>query len=498
MVPGELSHPAPLTVHRKSGAEMATSSRRRGQEHFERARKDHKRGKIAALVSRAVSTERSLQGSFGVPTFIEFWVTNKSTASSGCNYTIQTNGQGFQVVESVDEWRAWHSAVRSTSAAPAARMFQRTGGNKELTLFLKSGERVAVPLVLRPMAAVESAADWEISSDSAGRVAVRSADTGGPRSKTELISTTRIVAENGSTAALLQINTCPVPFTVTKVMRFWHQHGGYLKQSIPIDQPDHAFDELDDTVCRVYCSRPDIVCQYVCGAGGAAVLIKALVGRAPSTDKFFVAVTADKYGIKLREMWDIRVHAVERVEVSGTFGQTINGMLSVDTGQALPAVRCVSSDPQLQMGAPDQPTSEVASRVHRLPYNYTATAPGATHHLVHVLEEMSDRLIMAFVVSFSIRPPDLTDTYTVELPRLKRCTKQISYQNPYRQARTYTLLTDRPDLLEFKSTNLEVRANESVPIRIRFLPTRTDFSALVFVNAAGKTEDCFSIQARID
>jgi nephrocystin-4 len=94
----------------------------------------------------------------------------------------------------------------------------------------------------------------------------------------------------------------------------------------------------------------------------------------------------------------------------------------------------------------------------------------------------------------------ISRTFELSLPvgGGKGSSKRITYTNPYPHKKTFTLLTNMPDLLQFKETIIDVEGGAEHTIGLKFSPVMKTGVAevMVFINDEDdKNEETFKINA---
>ena len=298
-------------------------------EVVQRFRVGHKRDKINELLARAITTRKMLRASFGKPIFVEFWFTNPLSTES--TYTIRLKDHELMLLHDVDLWRKWKASM-GTNGVIEPDMFQRSTTG-EHQLFVKPNEQVVIPMLLRPLGATPASAGWKIKKNRDKSTEIELAPPASSHSAPTPGSTSRkvdmtCVSAAGQTAAVLNLTIKPVQFRVDRVLRFWHRGEEYMKKILPFPESAAArhlglglaTDELSGSITRtVRCSNASVICQCkkTPKTGKNYIELKVLVGRNPAVDSFFLALYADDLAAQPVEIWQIFVHACDRVDISG-------------------------------------------------------------------------------------------------------------------------------------------------------------------------------------
>ncbi len=119
---------------------------------------------------------------------------------------------------------------------------------------------------------------------------------------------------------------------------------------------------------------------------------------------------------------------------------------------------------------------------------------------VNVVDIEYHQLIRTWLVCVSCQTPVISKAYELQLPigGGKGSNKRIAYTNPYPHPKVFNVLSNKPELLQFKETRLELGAGQSHNIGLRFAPTQMPGTVeiLVFINDEDdKNEETFCVRA---
>ena len=515
-------------------------------------RQAHKQQRITSLLQRSITTSQSVLVSFGTPTFIEFSFKNLLRVDG--TFKIQLDDREMRLVHDVAEWRDFKTRLRTTGPVEED-MFQRNETGSYV-LFLKAGESAVLPFVLRPLWTEVGARAFRHQRDMYGSIVTELAPW-----DTSLLAQTRTVTMSvlsdsgssiGQTVAVLNLEVKPLPFQVDRVFRFWHKqherldkevffmaetgfvfHAGGGNVGHDDDESTNAdplndgqsnghhhhhhhhqqnqndgdgaraaegLDETSHTGISAQCSSQHVACEIVTRSQRTYIRIKALTGRAPTIDTFYIAIFDDKFKTSPVEIWQVYLHAVEEVHVAATLGSTTSAVFNMEGTKKPSLVQCFSSDPHiLSLKSPHGRFHLGADTHTRSVLSYRPTLQGTARHIMHVVDIDYQRLVAAYLVVARVDPPRTTREYAITVPFNKAISKYVKLENAYPTERTYSIYTDRPDIIKVVRPTLTLEGATSSKITMRLREMRHNFEVYVFINNEhdGKSEECFLIKATV-
>lgn len=524
-------------------------------------RQQHKQQRITSLLQKSITTSQPVLVSFGTPTFVEF--TFKNILHEDGTFRIQLNDHELRLVQDVDEWRDFKTRLRTTgpieedmfqrSETGAHVLFLKAGESAVLPFVLRPLWSEVGPRAWRHQRDRYGSIVTELAPEDtallaqARTVTMRCvADSG---------------ARLGQTVAILNLNVKPLPFRVDRVFRFWHkQHeridkeiflrqensgfafhaggdrvtgdrggagniksapasageeggkgnhhhhgdathkGGGADGGHPSDSAGEGLDEAQHTWVSAECSSQHVACEVVVRAGRTYVRVKSLMSRAPTIETFYVAIFDDEFKTAPVEIWQVFLHAVEEVYAAATLGATTTIALNVEGSQKTSLVQCFCSDPHVLTLQSPHGRFQVGTNTHtRAVLAYRPSLLGTARHLLHIVDTNYQRLVAAYLVVARVEPPQTTRQYAITVPVGKAVSKYVQLENAYPTERTYSIYTDRPDLVKIVHPILTLEGSKSAKITLRFKEMRHNFEVYVFVTneADGKAEECFLIKATV-
>ncbi len=124
--------------------------------------------------------------------------------------------------------------------------------------------------------------------------------------------------------------------------------------------------------------------------------------------------------------------------------------------------------------------------MHELTLHFRPPAVGVHNYFLNVVDSEFHQVLGTWLVHATAKPPPITKAFTIALPTGQIANKRVAFRNPYPELRTFYLKTDRPDLLVFKDSALEIPAGEKRNMALRFLPSQQEGRAqiLIFISDA--------------
>eukprot|EP00729_Bicosta_minor_P001202 gene1201-994_t len=261
-----------------------------------------------------------------------------------------------------------------------------------------------------------------------------------------------------------------------------------------------GLDDASRSGFSAQCSSQHVACEVVTRSRRTYIRIKALMGRAPTIDTFYVALFDDKFKTTPVEIWQVYLHAVEEVHLTSTLGSDTTAVINMEGTQKPSLVQCYSSDPHiLSLKSPHGKFRLGADTHTRAVLSYRPALQGTARHILHVVDVDYQRLVAAYLVVARVDSPRTTREYAITVPFNKAVSKFVKLENAYPTKRTYSIYTDRPDMIKVVHPTLTLEGGESEKITMRFREMRHNAEVYVFINNEhdGKAEECFLIKATV-
>ena len=168
--------------------------------------------------------------------------------------------------------------------------------------------------------------------------------------------------------------------------------------------------------------------------------------------------------------------------------------------QASRLVQCFPSHHSEMSVQPADPFMLTANTLQELHVGVRPQQAGCRFIYINVVDVEYHQLIRTWLVCISCRAPVVSKAYELDLPVNggKGSNKRIAYTNPYPHRKVFMVRSNRDDLLQFKESRLEIEANESKNIGLRFAPCNHAGAVeiLLFINDEDdKNEETFSVRA---
>jgi nephrocystin-4 len=161
-------------------------------------------------------------------------------------------------------------------------------------------------------------------------------------------------------------------------------------------------------------------------------------------------------------------------------------------------VRAHSARPTL-LAPHDPPTAptvldpEAGAVIHM---DLKCTSAGGSDVVVNIVDNDSYEIVGNYLVSVSASLPSVKELYQLEVAAHTGASKKIAFTNPYDAPRKFSLETDRPDLLMFTQSDLQLGPKETAMIAFILSPSsqRGGTSIYIFVNdEMGRNEDTLQL-----
>ncbi|XP_054996166.1 nephrocystin-4 [Sorex araneus] len=459
-----------------------------------------KAASIAGALGRAVTTQHTLHASLGTAEFFEFVLRNPHNTQH--TVTVEIDNPELSVIVDSREWRHLKDAAGLPSAVEDD-MFH-VGGGLGPQLCLRPRETAHIP--------------FKFQSFSLGRVArpqvpappstEKDADAGSLLTSGTPPDTSRhakaVFRAGGKALAVLCVTVVPQPHMVDQIFRFYQPECSFLKKAIRLP-PWHTLPGApvampgEEPPVHVRCSDPNVICETQSVGPGEPrdVFLKVASGPSPETKDFFVAVYTDRWLAVPAQIWQVHVHALQRVDASCVTGQRTRLSLVLRGTQAARNVQAFASHPQELTTDPQGVFVLPPRGVLGLAVTLRPRRPGSRFLHLHLVDVEQHQLVAAWLVGLSCRPPLVSKAFEIRLAAGdgRGVHKRITYTNPYPAPRAYRLHSDRPDLLRFREDAFQVGPGETYTIGLHFLPAPSPAEILIYINDhEDKTEETFCVK----
>ena len=458
-----------------------------------------KKDGIMNMLSQSISTEHTINPSFGTPEFFEFVLKNPFNVKQ--TITIEHEDADLKVITDAREWR-FFKQLNGVTTQVEEDMFNKEATSQYPQVFLRPKETVQIPFKYLTFLTDNSVQNGPLDSDKALKD-----DT---RRKTMQPLQTRFVrvlfkGEDEKAISILQLKIEPQPHVVNQTLRFYHPEQTFFKKSIRIPGSQNLSGPPGGpgTVqFFVRCSDSNVIaeCKPTQSGDPVDVFIKAALAASPQIKHFFVCIYSDPFLSHPVQVWQLYIHALQKVDVSCVEGQTSRFNLLLRGTQAARLVRSFSSNPREMQLFPSEQFLLASGAVHELSVAVRPMKEGTKQFHLNVVDVECHQLIRTWLICVTCQPPTISRAFELQLPvgGGKGSNKKITYTNPYPHRREYHVLSSREDLIQFRENHFIVEGGETYTIGLKFIPIMKPGVAeiLVFINDEDdKNEETFKITA---
>ncbi|KAA3677321.1 nephrocystin-4 [Paragonimus westermani] len=490
-------------------------------------REQKKREQIERMLANVATIVYDLDVSFGCTEFFEFELKNPGSNEDTVHICVEDERNNTFVVTDPREVRVLKTAFGvNTPTEDGLFATDVTGhasatvpaGQGYLSIFLKPNETVRVPFKYMESSMLPTGA---IGTNVQYTINFQSARTNHPFSQ-------------------LLIKVHNYPAVVDQTFRFIQPELSFLKKLVrlpPVNmnvqtgmpsfvQDGTLFANGSSVQLWTRVSDPSVLIESGKASFGESVdlLVKVGLGASPQVREFLTAVYMEPFQLRAAYIWRWVIHALHRVDASATVGQLSAPIgLLLRTDGLLPEggprmISIYTSHPdELMLGTELTGQSKrnqgnaglqfmiSPKAVYELKARIMPRQVGMRNYQINVVEATSQRVIRAWIICAEIKAPEVSKTYNIELPLLFRqntvemCHKRVAYTNPYSHAKRLRIQTDRPDLLQFKDSEIEVPAGGTAQLALRFIPQPHPSVQRLYVfmkNEDENIEETFAIVAQ--
>ncbi|XP_077620115.1 nephrocystin-4 [Crocuta crocuta] len=451
---------------------------------------------ITNALSLAITTRHTIHVTLGTAEFFEFALRNPHNAQH--TVTIEVDNPELSIVSDSREWRYFKDAAKLHT--PVEEDMFRLRGGLAPQLFLRPRETAHVPFKYQTFSVGQAPAELRSEKDT---------DPGSPQkcgAPPTKHAKVLFRGGGGKPLAVLCLTVETQPHVVDQVFRFYHPELTFLKKAIRLPPwPALAGAPVgglgEEPQVHVRCSDPNVICetQNVGPGEPRDVFLKVASGRSPETKDFFVLVYMDHWLATPVQIWQVYLHSLQRVDVSCVTGQRTRLSLVLRGTQAVRRVRAFTSHPQELTTEPRGVFVLPPHGVLDLDVGVRPRRPGGRFIHLNLVDVDCHQLVASWLVCLSCRPPLISKAFEITLAagEGKGANKRITYTNPYPSPRTYRLLSDHPDLLQFREDSFQVGGGETYTIGLRFAPRRSpgEEEILIYINDhEDKNEEAFCVK----
>ncbi|XP_050411736.1 nephrocystin-4 isoform X2 [Patella vulgata] len=458
---------------------------------------------IVNMLNESITTEHTIFPSFGNTEFFEFVFRNPFNIQQ--TFTVECGDPDVQVVTDTREWRHFKTLGQLPTQIEE-NMFSKEGKSEFPQLFLRPKETVSIPLKFQSFLADQSVQppgpiDPLKSKQNMFKTGEHTDDI--LQSKSVRVY---FKSEENKAVAIILLKIEPQPHVIDQTFRFFHPEQSFLKKTVRLP-PFHTLPGSPvggSGVNKVYirCSDGNVITDSKATQPGEPhdVFFKVALGQSPQRKRFFIAIYVDPFLSRPIQIWQVYVHALQRVDVSCVEGQTTRLALTLKGTQASRLVRCFSSDEGEMQLEPGDQFMLTAGAVHELNVAVRPNRQGNKFYYINVVDVEYHQLVRSWLICSSCRPPIISRAFELILPvgGGKGSSKKITYTNPYPIKKIFLVRTDRADLVQLKETQFEIDGGGSHTIGLRFAPVMQTGTLEFFVyinDEEDKNEDTFKFTA---
>lgn len=149
---------------------------------------------------------------------------------------------------------------------------------------------------------------------------------------------------------------------------------------------------------------------------------------------------------------------------------------------------------------PNEQFMLAAGAVHELSVAVRPLSEGIKIFQLNVVDIEYHQLIRNWLICVTCRAPMISRVFDLQLPvgGGKGSSKRITFTNLYPHKKTFILLTNQPELLQFKESRIEVEGGAEHVIGLRFSPVMKPGASevMLFINDEDdKNEETYKINA---
>ncbi|KHJ91369.1 hypothetical protein OESDEN_08769 [Oesophagostomum dentatum] len=250
-------------------------------EAYRQLRNQSKASKLLEAVFQGITSRYYIFPSLGEKAFFEYLLQN--TYPEPVNCIIDLDEPGLSIVTDLDEW-AFYKRANSLETPMEKNLVLRNGGHMEI--FLKPMEAVYVPFLYDDIKAAKQPEGKVIST----KVVFRRWD-------------------NSSALSILDLRVERRPFVVNETYRFFNEAATNCEHNRRIGSV-HCLDES----AKVLLQHRDVEQELA---------ITAFAGEPTSVRMLLVFLYGDRYRYRLLSTWRVMIHAMQRLDLHSTMGQSV-------------------------------------------------------------------------------------------------------------------------------------------------------------------------------
>ncbi|XP_067250838.1 nephrocystin-4 isoform X4 [Chanodichthys erythropterus] len=453
---------------------------------------------ITNMLSQAITTKHTLYATLGTAEFFEFVLKNPFNVSQ--TVTIECDNPELSVIMKSKEWRYFKDLTKTLTPLEE-EMFHLKESTLTPQVYLRPKESVHIPFKYQTFICGHN---FPLQDTKSLKISRSPQMAQKHLSNTIQAKSIKVLfrGEDKKPLAICQVDVEPTPHVVDQTFRFYHPELTFLKKAIRLPA---AWDDTADgsATLHVRCSDPNVICHTTSLTPGEPqdVYLKVPGSPSPQIRKFFITIFTDPWLASPAQIWQVYVHYLQRMDLSCVCGTLSWHSLVLHGTQTIRRVKCYTSHPLELQVDPDEVFALPAQGVQDIRVGLRALRPGSRFFYLNVIDVDTRQLVASWLLCITCRQPVISKAFEINVPvdGGKGSNKKISFTNPYSSSRIFNLRTDRPDLLQFKEEQFQIRGGELYTIGLRFAPSQNPGmeEILIFINdKQDKNEDTYSVRVQ--
>ena len=411
-----------------------------------RYREGQKQGIISNLLQSSLCTTKDIYPSFGTACFFEIPFENPYSREE-C-FHLKWKDTELRVLTNAEEWQIHRSRLSKEQLRSLPQVEHEMITPETLSLTLAANEKVSLPFVFQSF-----------------RCGFVEHDTKEHTSKTKAISprVIEVAIVSGShmhTVRMVKVNVKPRQFNVESEIRLACPKDEVLKTSVKlrnVEQKELFAFSFEENVVLTWHKQEELSIKF---------------RHQATSSEFYVLVYNDAFHADLRSILHFFVQEMERVDVHATAGQRSTKELLLRGDKFSRRVRCYSDSPGEVSFFPAKTFQLIPGAFNKIELS---VCPQVQHSWnsprkikIHLVDVDSQELVYAWLVFMTVRRPQVSKTFNVELPLHQSCNKKIAYTNPWDMAHTFIIRSSDPLNVRVKQPQLNIAPKTKSFIRLWF------------------------------
>uniref|UniRef100_F1KUG6 Nephrocystin-4 n=1 Tax=Ascaris suum TaxID=6253 RepID=F1KUG6_ASCSU len=428
-------------------------------EAYKKLRNESKASKLLKAVFKAITTEHRIFPSFGEVHFFEFFLQN--TQPEPINVIVEITEPTLSVVLDNEAWDFFKRSndIHSPIERDLFNVTTGVDGDREVRIFLKAMEAVFVPFKYDAFILSKERKNSQV------KVVFKKCDTGEPIAIIDLIAEIRADI-------------------IDQSFRFIHEAEKRFSRII------HISGTRDNRpVLSTRCSDASALVTIKNGSDGSQdLLITCYSDTSASLRSFLIFLYGDKYAYRLIAVWAVHLHCALPININAIQAQLVKFSLILKTDSNDRLVQLFSPSSQIVF-TPSQPFLTSDARLHEITAHFTPYSTGEKAFLIAAVDTRSHQLLKQWILLANVEPPNIVKSFHIDIHLNCTETKMITLNNEYNIARTYRIISSRPELVRVNDEIVCLEARSSVDVSITFLPLTRPLSVEVVLFISNAEND---------